>query len=84
MNTDTTPLVVGDHYTTVQLRVTIALMGSMLDAANEALEEATRGGLYPEAAIEKARLNAQIARRFLTQVTRLLDGEDRNTVHLPR
>lgn len=84
MNTDTVPLVVGDHLTTVQLRVTIALMGTMLDEANKVLTQLALHQTPDPSDLLRAHLSGVAARRYLEQVTRLLDGEDRTTVHLPR
>lgn len=84
MNTNPVPLVVGDHLTTVQLRVTIALMGTMLDEANEVLAQMAAHQTPNPADLLRAHLSGDAARRYLEQVTRLLDGEDRTTVHLPR
>lgn len=83
MNTNPVPLVVGDHLTTFQLKVTIALMAGMLERAMADLTEVADGGEDYDA-LWKAYENTRAASRFLQQVTRLLDGEDRATVHLPR
>ena len=69
------PLTVGDRLTDVQLRVTLRLALLSVAAAKKAVAEDDR--VAAEVALRSAD-------GFTQQVLRLLNGEDRETVHLPR
>lgn len=84
MEEQKTPLVVGDHFTTLQLKVTIALMAGMLERSMADIAKLRDASPAGDEALWSAYENTRAASRFLQQMTRLLDGEDRSTVHLPR